>query len=61
MQVAIISFIAAIMLSPMIAALARRNGVVSGLGGVRWSNEPKPLLGGISILLGMLIALTIIL
>ena len=59
MEAGLVSFVAAIVVAPLVASVARRNGVVSGSGGVRWSYEPKPLLGGISIILGILISLLI--
>ena len=52
-EIAVISFITALVFSPLIAHAARRWGVVSGSAGVRWSHEPKPLLGGLSIVLAL--------
>jgi UDP-N-acetylmuramyl pentapeptide phosphotransferase/UDP-N-acetylglucosamine-1-phosphate transferase len=59
MEIGMVSFLAALTLSPLVAGLARRVGIVSGSGGVRWSKEPKPLLGGISIVLAVLLSLII--
>lgn len=59
MQILIVSFVLAALLSPLVALVALRNGIVSGGGGVRWSYVPKPLLGGISIVLAVLLSLII--
>ena len=55
----LLGFSAVATISPLIARCALREGIVSGSSGIRWSHEPKPLLGGISIVLALFLSFII--
>lgn len=57
MNIIAISFIACFIFAPLIGMFANNFSIVSGNATTRWSSTPKPLLGGISMFMAILVAL----
>jgi len=43
------SFVLALVLTPLVRALARRRGIVAQPKSDRWHKKPTPMLGGVAI------------
>ena len=59
MNIALIAGIACFLLAPVIGTVALNYSIVSGTAATRWSHAPKPLLGGISMFLAIIVSMLV--